>query len=237
MKILVLEDNRESRRALDELLTRISDEIEVLAAATRAEADEIVKNNDDISLFLLDINMDMHKSDDVTGFTFAKEVREIQAYEFIPIVFITSIVNLEVPSYREAQCYSYITKPFRRSEVEKIVRKVMSHTEVKEDKTITVKKDGVNYRIKTNDIISIQAIMRGVRLNMGKEQMDVRYLTLKQIQDKLDSPDFIQCHRMYIINTTQIEYVDAVNQLIKMKGQKEPVEIGITYKAAIKNWL
>ncbi len=237
MKIMVLEDNRESRRALKELISNISDEISVEVAATCEEAKELLKDTIPFALFLLDINMDMRKTEDTSGLEFAKSLRNEKQYEFTPIVFITSLVNLEVTSFREAQCYSYITKPFRKSEVEKIVRKVLSHQEERQEKTIVVKKDGVNYRIRTNEIISIQAILRGVRINMGKETMDIRYLTLKDILEKIDSPEFIQCHRMYIINTDYIDYVDSVNQLIQLKGQASPVEIGITYKTAIKKWL
>ena len=127
MTVLVLEDNKESRRALGELLHKISDEIEVELTATKEEALAVLDRSDDIDLFLLDINLNIRDDNNMAGLEFAKEIRERQNYAFTPVVFITSYAAFEMTSYREAQCYSYLTKPFSKSEVEKIVRKVMNN--------------------------------------------------------------------------------------------------------------
>lgn len=235
MNVLVLEDNKESRRALGELLHKISEDITVALAATKAEAMELLEKNDGFDLFLLDINLNIRDERNVAGLEFAKEIRERQVYSFTPVVFITSYADFEMTSYREAQCYSYLTKPFSRSEVEKIVRKVMNRQEEKEERYMTVKKDGVNFRIKVNDLVAVQSIVRGVNLFLRKEVMDVKYLTIRQVTEELkDCPEFIQCHRNAIINLNYVENVDFVNRLIQLKGMKEAVEIGVTYKAELK---
>ena len=69
---------------------------------------------------------------------------------------------------------------------------------------------------------------------MKKEKMDVLYLSLKQILEKLQGEDFLQCHRMYVVNKMYMEYCDVVNQIIKMRYWDETVEIGVTYKAQIR---
>ena len=235
MTVLVLEDNKESRRALGELLHKISDEIEVELTATKEEALEVLERSDDIDLFLLDINLNIRDDDNVAGLEFAKEIRERQNYAFTPVVFITSYADFEMTSYREAQCYSYLTKPFSKSEVEKIVRKVMNNQEEKEERYMTVKKDGVNFRVKVSDIVAVQAIVRGVNLVLRKESMDVKYLTIRQVLEELsDVPEFIQCHRNAIINLNYVENVDFVNRMIQMKNMDDVVEIGVTYKAELK---
>ena len=150
MNVLVVEDNKESRRALCSLLQQISEEISVEEAGTRGDAEEIMKRSGEFDLFLLDINLNVRDEKDVSGLEFAKEIREQKEYTFTPIVFITSFASFEITSYREAQCYSFITKPFRKSEVEKIVRKVLNNQEDRDEKTIIVKKDGVNYCLKTS---------------------------------------------------------------------------------------
>lgn len=235
MKILILEDNKESRRALGELLKQISPEIEVVPADSRAEA-EAAAEAGDIDLFLLDINLNIRDDDDTAGLDFAKTLRERPEYAFAPIVFITSYSNHELNSYRQTGCYSFITKPFRKSEVEKIVRKLLtSSNDDEEEKYITVKKDGVNYRLKQSDIVLIQAISRGVCINMRKESMDVKYLTIKESLELLqDSPQFVQCHRNAIVNLNYVESFDPVNRMLSMKYFSEPVEVGVTYKQAIK---
>ncbi|MFW5646632.1 MAG: LytR/AlgR family response regulator transcription factor, partial [Acetivibrio ethanolgignens] len=159
-------------------------------------------------------------------------------YEFTPIVFVTSILSLELQSYRELQCYRYITKPFDRTEVAAIIEKVLLHSlEQREEASVTIKKDGINYKLSCDDILFIQAISRGVRLVLKTEELAVRYLTLKQLLPKLPQDEFLQCHRMYIVNQRYIEYVDTVNRMIKIRGSKEPVEIGVTYKTQIRSLL
>jgi len=236
MKVLILEDNRESRRALGELLHQISGEIEVLSVDSRAEAEKEADAGD-IDLFLLDINLNIRDDSDTTGLEFAKELRERPEYSFTPIVFISSYPGFELNSYRETGCYSFITKPFRKSEVEKIVRKLInSNSTDEEEKFVTVKKDGVNYRIKQADIVVIQAISRGVSIALRKETMDVKYLTIKESLELLkDSPEFVQCHRNAIVNMHYVESFDPVNRMLQLSSYDEPVEVGITYKQTMKD--
>ncbi len=235
MTTLVLEDNKESRRALCEMLRQISEEIIVEEAETRQEAETILNQGIEINLFLLDINLNIRDDNDISGLDFAKEIRERREHAFTPIVFISSYSSFEITSYREAQCYSFITKPFRKSEVEKIIRKVLNNSDEKAEKTITIKKEGINYRLKTSDIISVQAILRGVSISLRKEVLQVKYLTIRQMSEELSGcPEFIQCHRNSIINTNYIENIDMVNRMIHLTGKDEPVEIGVTYKPEIK---
>lgn len=238
MKILILEDQAESREALAGIIKSISEEIEITAIASREEAMAALASDGEYDLFLLDINLDSTMLSDTSGMNVALAIREQHCYEFTPIVFVTSILSLELQSYRELQCYRYITKPFDAKEIEKIIKKVLTHRmEQREESSIKIKKDGINYKISCDDILFIQAVPRGVRLVMKKESLDIRYLTLKQLLPKLPPEEFVQCHRMYIVNRRYIDYVDTVNRLIKMRGSEEPVEIGVTYKTQIRSLL
>ncbi len=237
MKILILEDNLESLTALTKIVEGISDEMEVYPAKTIEEAREILNVQSNLSLFILDINLNEKKVEDVGGMDFAKEVRARYEYEFVPIVFVTSILSMELTSYREIQCYQYITKPFEQEKVQEIIRKILTHANHEEKESILIRKNGINYKISCDDIVFIQAVTRGMRIFLKNESLDVKYLTLKQILPKLSEQKFFQCHRMFIVNRKYIEYVDMVNRVIKMLGTNELIEIGITYKAKAKEWI
>lgn len=235
-RILVLEDEKESREALLLIIKKLSDKIEVHGAATLEEAKTLLKKEEEFNLFLLDINLDPNKPEDISGIAFAKLVREQSKYEFTPIVMITSIAGLEMPAYRELHCYQYILKPFTDWEVETLIRKVMAHAK-DEAEQVVVKKDGINYKIDCADIVYIKAIPRGITICLKNEMLDIPYLSLKQMIEKLPEKKFKQCHRMFVVNEKYVEYCDLVNRVIKMKGYKEPVEIGVTYKAEMREWL
>lgn len=236
-KVLILEDNADSLMALSKIVGEISEQIKVLEAATLLEARDFLEHEEGIALFLLDINLNQRKVEDIGGMDFAREVRSRYEYEFVPIVFITSILSMELTSYRELQCYQYITKPFEKKAVQEIIQKILSHTQAEEKESILIKKDGVNYKINCDDIIYIQAIPRGMRIILKNEELIVKYLSLKQLVPKLSTKYFLQCHRMFIVNRNYIEYVDSVNRVIKMLGTKETIEIGVTYKAKVKEWI
>ena len=98
---------------------------------------------------------------------------------------------------------------------------------------MVVKRDGVNYQVRCEEIRYIEAVHRGIRLHMKGETWDVPYVTLKQILLKVPGEMFLQCHRMFAVNRREVEYYDTVNRIVKLKDCADVIEIGVTYKAEI----
>ena len=139
-------------------------------------------------------------------------------------------------AFREIHCYQYIVKPYDRHTVEDVISKIVMHDKVAEEKFIIVKKDGINYKIKCDAIQYVQAITRGVQIKLSKETVKVPYLTIKEFMKKVDTDEFIQCHRMYVINKKHVQSFDVVNRIITMEDGGQ-VEIGVTYKDKIKDFI
>lgn len=235
--ILVLEDDRESRNALVSMLSRITGNVPVAAAADLKEAREMLKQKSSFDLFLLDVNLDNKDSSDASGLIFAEEIRKIMRYELTPIIMLTSVAALEIEAYRKVHCYQYILKPYEEEEVQKVVARVLSHMRPEEKPFIIVKKNGINYKVLCEEIVFCKAIPRGVCLCMKDEQMDVPYLSIRQLLDKLPKQDFVQCHRMFVVNKAYVKYYDLVNQIVQMDGYQEGIDIGVTYKAEVRRLL
>lgn len=235
--VLILEDCRESQKALDAIIKEYQEDIRALFASTLQGAFEILRLEREIHLFFLDINLEDNQQQDQSGLMFAKKIRELSKYAFTPIVFITSAAELELVSYRETQCYRYLTKPYEKQGVLEILDKVFQSVAPKEKKQIIVKKDGINYRLGMDEILVIEAIPRGVRIHLKGERLDLKYTSIKQLLEKLPKEQFVQCHRMYVINTEAIEYIDTVNQFIRIRGIEAPIEIGVTYKTEMRRWI
>ena len=72
-------------------------------------------------------------------------------------------------------------KPFRREQVEEVVQKVLEKESREKPPVIVVKKDGINYQLKCEDIRYLEAIPRGTRLHLVTENWDVPYVTLRQM--------------------------------------------------------
>lgn len=235
LNVMILEDCAESRTALTTIIKEITEGIHAFSVSSIEDARQVLQSKEKIDLFLLDINLDPGDDTDQSGLLFARMLREDIKYLFVPIIFVTSNVELEITSYRETYCYRYIKKPFMREEVEAIVNKVLSYKEETKDKQITIKKDGINYRIKVNEIVYMKAETRGTLLVLTSETVYVKYTSIKQILEKISFKDIVQCHRMFVINLNYIEYIDFVNRIVKMSGYDEIIEIGVTYKNGLRS--
>ena len=216
----------------------MSEDIQVCAASSLAQAEELLRQEEVFDLFLLDINLSSKDKSDQSGLMFARKLRERECYAFTPVVMITSVLSLEMESYREIHCYQFLSKPLDRKELETVVGRVLSHKNegdrAFEVPSLMVKKDGINYKLKCHEIVYIKAAARGVCfcLNQGTS-LEVPYLSIRQLKEKLPG-NFVQCHRMFVVNRDYVEYFDLVNRIVKMSGHQETVEIGVTYKKMIR---
>ncbi len=235
--VLILEDCKQSAEALGAIIKESKLDLHALYASTYHEAIQLLNSEEKISLFLLDINLDSFKKENKQGLMFAKKIRELPNYAFTPIVFITSTAELELVSYRETQCYSYLVKPYDKNQVLGLLSKLSINKAPTKKEQLIVKKDGVNYRIHVEDIVCIEAIPHGVSIYLKDEILDVKYLSIKQLLEKLPREQFLQCHRMFVVNTEYIEYVDTVNQFVKLQGIQKTIDIGITYKSNLRRWM
>lgn len=238
INILVLEDQKDSREALCKMIASYGreNEVEIDSAATYEEAEKLLNNKKTYNGFFIDINLDIENENDQSGIEFARLLRKNRKYEFTPVIMVTSIASLEMTSFREIHCYQYIVKPYDRKTVEDVIQKIVMHDKVAEEKYIIVKKNGINYKIKCDAIQYVQAITRGVQIKLTKEIVKVPYLTIKEFMKKVDQEDFIQCHRMYVVNKKHIVSIDVVNRMIELED-KNMVEIGVTYKDRIKDFV
>ncbi len=239
-RILILEDSKECLEAITVMVERVSGHVRAVPVNSLEEARAALggEAQPPFQAFLLDINLQTDDSSDISGITFAREVRMRKEYAFTPIIMITSLANMELTAYRELHCYQYLVKPYNEEDIRKLVGKLLflsQQGETRED-YVVVRKDSINYKIFCKDIVCIKAVPRGVNFVLLKEEMKVLYLSIKQLLEKLPGERFLQVHRMCVVNQDHIDYVDTVNGLISMKNG-EQVEIGITYKNEIRKRL
>ena len=239
-RILILEDSKECLNAITAMVGKVSERVCAVPANSLEEARAALDKEAQppFQAFLLDINLRADDKDDISGISFAREVRMRKEYAFTPIVMITSLANMELTAYRELHCYQYLIKPYNEEDIQKLVGKMLFLSQQGDmtDAFVIVKKEGINYKLFCKDIVCIKAVPRGVLFVLLKEEMKILYLSIKQLLEKLPSDKFLQVHRMCVVNQDYIDYVDTVNGLILMKNG-EQVEIGITYKNEIKKKL
>ncbi|HRN40448.1 MAG TPA: response regulator [Vicingus sp.] len=241
--ILVVEDESIVSKDIQQSLKKLGYNI-VGAASTGEKAIEIA-NETKPDLVLMDIML----KGEMSGIETAEKIKETLS---IPVIYLTAYADENtLAKAKVTEPYGYIIKPFKEIDLhtsiemalykhgkeQEIVKErdfLYSLVENKEgdDSVIFVKSNSRLVKVKSTDILFVEALKDYVVINLG----DVRYTihsTMKDIEKKLPSNDFIRVHRSYIVRLDKINAIEQTN--IVMEGGKKLIPIGGSYKDDLFN--
>ncbi len=232
-KVLILEDNIIALNRLVDIVKSVSENIEVLAFSSMDNIYNAIME-DTIDLFMVDVVID-DEPGDVSGIRFIDNVRNIPQYEFTPVIFTTSLEDPKMYAYSHLHSYMYIEKPYDPERIKKVVEQALRYNSPDvQDKVLYFRYDGVLYAVKCSDIVYAESVQRKMCFYRKDGKMiSVPYKTCKQIIAEANYRKFVQCNRGTLLNWDYVEYVDIINNYIKMKSINETIEIGVTYKKRI----
>lgn len=234
-KILILEDNPLASQHLQDMVQELDTRNVVFTFHNIKDAYQCALEKS-IDLFLVDIILDVNSSGDVSGLKFADNIRMIEQYRFVPIVFITSLEDVKLYSYEKIHCYKYIEKPFNPVEVKGIIEQCLRYSpSVQTTKTMFFRIDGVVVAIDREDIVYAESVNHMIHIHSRNgDVLKVPYYTVRKMIEELDSEDIFQCSRNTIVNKRYIENIDIPNQIIRLKNKHGIIMIGGKYKKQIK---
>ena len=236
-KVLIIEDNRNILELLANLAESVSCDVKVYAVDNVKDA-YYKALEFEIDLFIVDVILDTSRPGDTSGLRFLDKIRAVERYRFVPVIIVASLLDPKLYCYEKLHCYGYIEKPFDSKQVQKLISQCLQFPEKKTtSKNLYFRKEGIIYSVNSSEIIFIEGLQHTIFIHTLKETLEIPYVTLKKLMDWLDGGDFVQCSRNVIINREYISYVDIVNRFISLNSGRERVEIGITYKKAIKKAL
>lgn len=126
-KILIIEDDETIKIGLKYYLEQES--FDVLLAGTGEEALTKIKNNMDIEIILLDINLP-----DANGFDLFKDIKKIKNF---PIIFLTANdLEISIVMGIDMGADDYITKPFKARELISRINSVLRRTSSSDNSSI-----------------------------------------------------------------------------------------------------
>lgn len=236
-KILILEDNPTTLKNLTQIVQDIAAKNVVypffdLRDAYQCAMDKV------IDLFIVDIILDRNKPGDSSGLKFVENVRKINHYAFVPIIFVTSLEDAKLYTYENLHCYSFIEKPFDVNRLRKLVEQCLRFEESRNiSKTLYFRKDGIILAVEREDIVYAESINHIMHIHTKQgDILEIPYVTLKKLLDDLDCADFIQCSRSTIINQKYIDNLDIPNQIVQFRNGQGRVGIGIRFKKKLKEF-
>ena len=235
--VLVVEDESIVSKDIQHSLKKLGYNV-VGAAATGEKAVEIA-NAEHPDIVLMDIML----KGDMTGIDTAAQIK---ASLGIPVIFLTAYADEStLAKAKVTEPYGYIIKPFKEidlhtsiemalykhskeKEVEKERDLLFSIVENKENKEfIFVKSNSRLVKLKTDDIYFIEALKDYVVINTLSSRYTI-HSTMKDIERKLPSEDFIRVHRSFIVRLDKIAAIEQPNLILE--NDKKTIPIGGSYK-------
>ena len=180
------------------------------------------------------------------------EMNGIEAADFIkknyniPVIFLTAYADESTLSMAKVtEPYGYIIKPFKEidlhTSIEMALYKHNKENEVKKERDllyslvenknsksfIFVKSNSRLVKLKTKEIYFIEALKDYVVINALSTRYTI-HSTMKDIEKKLSSDEFIRVHRSFIVRLDKIAAIESPNLILE--NDKKIIPIGGSYK-------
>jgi len=187
--------------------------------------------------------MDIMLKGDMSGIEAASEIREKLN---IPIIYLTAYADeATLSKAKVSEPYGYIIKPFKEidlhTSIEMAIYKHEKQTDIKKERDflfslvenkeskdiLFVKSNSRLVKVKTSDIFYIEALKDYVVINAANARYTI-HSTMKDIEKKLPSLDFIRVHRSFIVRIDKIVAIEQPNLILE--EDKKIIPIGGSYK-------
>lgn len=174
-----------------------------------------------IDLLFLDIHMPS-----LTGIDLFKKIEQNTL-----VIFCTAHSEYAVEGFN-LNALDYLLKPFTLERFKQATEKAVDYFETltnKKTKYIFIRADYSLQKIALDDIIYIEALDDYLKIHIDNQKTIVARMTMKSMQDRLPSNEFIRIHRSFIVPVKKVESVK--NKFISISNKLLP--IGNSYEESI----
>lgn len=211
----ICDDEKDFVRYLTSLINKYAVETgeEIKVTAYYDGMDLIEKYDTTIDLIFLDIQMRL-----VDGLRAAERIRQID--EKVSIIFLTSLVQYGIEGYKY-KADDYIIKPIRYVRLKDELTQWIARHKADEAPFIVVANDNGRYKIMLKDLRYIETSRRKLLFHTGRETIPC-YKTMREMEKKLCSQDFVRCHSGYLVNMYYIKRIEKLD-IILTTGEHIPI--------------
>jgi DNA-binding LytR/AlgR family response regulator len=223
MNCIIIDDDKLSRRVLEEIIKK-SEGLELRESfADAVDAINFLKKEDDIHIIFLDIEMP-----EMSGIDFLNTLKNP------PQIIIVSSKGKYALDAFEYDVTDYLLKPVTYTRFYKAIDKATARFEKNKmnligKEEIFIKKNSMLVRLKYDDILWVEALENYVIFNTYKEKYTIHF-TMKAIEQKLPTNKFTRVHRSFIVNTSCINVIEDNSVVIKTDDGSKSIPIGKSFK-------
>jgi DNA-binding LytR/AlgR family response regulator len=223
IKCIIIDDEPIARKGLRKYIDNI-DFLELVGECENAlNADTMLKQNPEIDLLLLDINMPK-----LSGLDFLKTLKNP------PMVILTTAYSEYAIEGFKLDVIDYLLKPISFEAFVKAANKAYDFFSLKRKETkkeyFFIKTNNVFIKIFLNDIVYIQGLKDYVHIFTSTNKY-ITLINLKNIENQLQSDNFLRVHKSYIISKSKVDSI----QYNKIKINDISIPIGKSYREVVYN--
>jgi two-component system response regulator LytT len=243
--ILIVEDESIVAKDIAQSLKKLG--YNVIETASSGEAAVIIAGEKKPDLVLMDIML----KGEMSGIDAANFIHEKNN---IPVIFLTAYADESTLSKAKiSEPYGYIIKPFKEidlhSNIEMALYKHQKAIELKKERDflfslvenqegtpdiLFIKSNSKLVKVQTKDIFYVEALKDYVIVNTLNARYTI-HSTMKEIEQKLPSKEFVRVHRSFIVRIDKIISIEQPYLIIE--HEKKPIPIGGSHKEELMNRL
>jgi DNA-binding LytR/AlgR family response regulator len=225
IRCLIVDDEEMSRKMVEQLVKRLENWNLVASCENALQARDILQK-EKIDVLFLDVEMP-----ELTGLDLLKIIK-VQP----EVIIISSKEKYAIDAF-QYEVTDYLLKPVALDRFMKSVERVelrlsRDSQNYSTSDYVFVKANNQVINIKLSDIQWIEAYGDYVNIYTEKERLVV-HSTMKGIESKLPSDQFLRVHRSYII---RLDKINAIDETLIVMGKKL-IPIGDSYKSELMNQL
>lgn len=189
------------------------------------------------------ILMDIMLKGEINGI---RATKRIHTRANIPVIFLTAYTDENtLKRAKAAKPHGYIIKPFKdvdlRTSIEVALYKHRRELEIIDDRNrlhsivnnesvdfLFVKNNTQLIKLNAKDVLYVEALKDYVNI-VTTDNKYVIHSTMKGINQKLPSRDYVRIHRSYIVRMEKIKKID--HAVLYMEGMKKEFPIGASYRS------
>lgn len=151
---------------------------------------------------------------------------------------------IKVLDGQEMDAIDYLLKPFGMGDILRAADKVkrqydLMHTvslsPADEDDALFLKTEYKVVRILIHDIIYVEEMAEYLRIHLaGQDKPIVVLLSMKKMEERLPSPDFMRIHKSYIIN---LHHIAEINKSRVVLDNEKDIPIGDSYREKLNDYI
>ncbi|CAL1518313.1 LytTR family DNA-binding domain-containing protein [Chitinophaga sp. MM2321] len=228
MNCLIVDDNKMARTAMNQLASHVA-HLHIAGECSSAMEAYNLLQEEKIDLLLLDIEMP-----GMSGLELTRNLGKKR-----PVIIFTTVNKDYAVEAFELNVADYLIKPVSPARFIQAIEKAREildsnsgELQVSETEFVFIRDNGVLKRIRTEEILFMEAMGDYVKLYTA-QKFHAIHTTLKALEEKLSPSRFMRVHRSYIVALDKIEIIEDGNIII----QKNAIPVADTYKAALNNKL